>query len=95
MKCEHTYNPFEGGTLNDRLHRKNASMIADDCPWTEEELDKMIAKDTLVKKKCVSFGHIADFPDWIIGEFAEEDGIKDSEVKIECPACNGAMKILK
>ena len=32
---------------------------------------------------------------WIIGEFAEEDGIKDSEVKIECPACNSAMKILK
>lgn len=45
--------------------------------------------------KCVSCDHIADVPDWIIGEFAEEDGIKDSEVKIECPACNSAMKILK
>lgn len=70
-------------------------MIADDCPWTEEELDKMIAKDTLVKMKCVSCGHIADVPDWIIGEFAEEDGIKGYEVEIECPVCNGAMKILK
>ena len=38
---------------------KNASMIADDCPWTEEELEKMIAKDTLVKMKCVACGHIA------------------------------------
>ena len=70
-------------------------MIADDCPWTEEELDKMIAKDTLIKMKCVSCGHIADVPDWIIGEFAEEDGIKDCEVEIECPVCNGAMKKLK
>lgn len=70
-------------------------MIADDCPWTEEELDKMIAKDILVKMKCVSCGHIADVPDWIISEFAEEDGIKDSEVEIECPVCNGGMKILK
>ena len=55
----------------------------------------MIAKDTLVKMKCVSCGHIADVPDWIIGKFAEEEGIKDSEVEIECPACNGVMKILK
>ena len=40
--------------------------------------------------KCVSCDHIADVPDWIIGEFAEEeDGIKGSEVEIECPACNG------
>ena len=22
MECEHTYNPFEGGTLNDRLYRE-------------------------------------------------------------------------
>lgn len=36
--------------------------------WTEEELDKMIAK---------------------------EYGIKGCEVEIECPVCNGAMKILK
>lgn len=56
-------------------------MIADDCPWTEEELDKMIAKDTLVKKKCVSFGHIADFPDWIIGEFAEKTELKIVKLK--------------
>ena len=76
---------------------KNASMIADDCPWTEEELEKMIAKDTLVKMKCVACGHIADVPDWIIGEFAEEDRMssKDGEVEIECPVCNGAMRILK
>lgn len=56
-------------------------MIADDCPWTEEELDKMIAKDTLVKKKCVSFGHIADFPDWIIGEFTEKTELKIVKLK--------------
>ena len=72
-------------------------MIADDCPWTEEELEKMIAKDILVKMKCVACGHIADVPDWIIGEFAEEDRMsgKDDEVEIECPVCNGAMRILK
>lgn len=72
-------------------------MIADDCPWTEEELEKMIAKDTLVKMKCVACDHIADVPDWIIGEFAEEDRMsgKDGEVEIECPVCNGAMRILK
>ena len=47
--------------------------------------------------KCVSCDHIADVPDWIIGEFAEEDRMsgKDGEVEIECPVCNGAMRILK
>ena len=76
---------------------KNASMIADDCPWTEEELDKMIAKDTLVKMKCTVCNHIVDVPDCIIGEFAEKDRMsgQDGEVEIECPMCNGPMKILR
>ena len=52
---------------------KNASMNADDCPWTDEEIDKMIAKDTLIKMKCTACGHIANVPDWIIGEFAEHE----------------------
>lgn len=42
---------------------KNASMTPDDCPWSEEELDQMIAKDTLIKMKCIKCGHIADVPD--------------------------------
>ena len=47
--------------------------------------------------KCVACGHIADVPDWIIGEFAEENRMsgKDGEVEIEYPVCNGAMRIIK
>lgn len=76
---------------------KNASMKPDDCPWSDEELDQMIAKDTLIKMKCIKCGHIADVPDWIIGEFAEEDRLsgRDGEVEIECPVCNGAMRIMR
>ena len=73
---------------------KNASMNADDCPWTDEEIDKMIAKDTLIKMKCTACGHIDNVPNWIIGELAEEDRIssKHGEVEIECPVCKGPMR---
>ena len=76
---------------------KNASMNADDCPWTDEEIDKMIAKDTLIKMKCTACGHIANVPDLIIGEFAEEDRMsgKHGEVEIECPVCNGPMRRIR
>ena len=30
---------------------KNASMNADDCPWTAEEIDEMTAEDTLIEMK--------------------------------------------
>ena len=33
----------------------------------------MNAEDTLIETKCTACGHIANVPDWIIGEFAEED----------------------
>ena len=50
----------------------------------------MIAEDTLIKMKHTACGHIANVPNWIIGELAEEDRIssKHGEVEIECP-CNG------
>ena len=53
--------------------------------------------DTLIKMKCIKCGHIANVPDWIIGEFAEEDRLSghDDEVEIECPVCNGAMRIMR
>ena len=72
-------------------------MNADDCPWTDEEIDKMIAKDTLIKMKCTACGHIANVHDWIIGEFAEEDRMsgKHGEVEIECPVCNGPMRRIR
>ena len=41
---------------------KNASMNADDCPWTDEEIDEMIAEDTLIKMKHTAYGHIANVP---------------------------------
>ena len=68
---------------------KNASMNADDCPWTDEEIDEMIAEDTLIEMKCTACGHIDNVPDWIIGEFAEEYRMsgKHGEVEIECPVC--------
>ena len=73
---------------------KNASMNADDCPWTDEEIDEMIAEDTLIEMKCTACGHIDNVPNWIIGELAEEDRIssKHGEVEIECPVCNGPMR---
>ena len=44
--------------------------------------------------KCTACGHIANVPDWIIGEFAEEDRMsgKHGEVEIECPVCNGPRR---
>lgn len=57
----------------------------------------MIGEDTLIKMKCIKCGHIADVPDWIVGEFAEENkalGI-EGEVEIECPICNGAMRRIR
>lgn len=76
---------------------KNASMNADDCPWTDEEINKMIAEDTLIKMKCTACGRIDNVPDWIIGEFAEEYGMsgKHGEVEIECPVCNGPRRRIK
>ena len=73
---------------------KNASMNADDCPWTDEEIDEMIAEDTLIEMKCTACGHIDNVPDWIIGEIAEENRMsgKHGEVEIECPVCNGPMR---
>ena len=73
---------------------KNASMNADDCPWTDEEIDEMIAEDTLIEMKCTACGHIDNVPDWISGEFAEENRMsgKHGEVEIEFPVCNGPMR---
>ena len=73
---------------------KNSSINADDCPWTDEEIDEMIAEDTLIEMKCTACGHIDNVPDWIIGELAEEDRIssKHGEVEIECPVCKGPMR---
>ena len=73
---------------------KNASMNADDCPWTDEKIDEMIAEDTLIKMKHTACGHIDNVPDWIIDEFAEENRMsgKHGEVEIECPVCNGPMR---
>ncbi len=42
----------------------------------------MIAEDTLIKMKHTACGHIANVPNWIIGELAEE------ETEIECPVVN-------
>ena len=57
----------------------------------------MIAEDTLIKMKHTAYGHIANVPNWIIGELAEEDRIsnKHGEVEIECPVCNGPMRRIK
>ena len=76
---------------------KNSSMNADDCPWTDEEIDEMIAEDTLIETKCTACGHIDNVPNWIIGELAEEDRIssKHGEVEIECPLCNGPRRRIK
>ena len=73
---------------------KNSSINADDCPWTDEEIDEMIAEDTLIEMKCTACGHIDNVPDWIIGEFAKEDRMSGThgEVEIECPVCNGPMR---
>lgn len=47
--------------------------------------------------KCTACGHIDNVPDWIIGEFAEEDRMsgKHGEVEIECPVCNGPMRRIR
>ena len=57
----------------------------------------MIAEDTLIKMKCTACGHIANVPNWIIGELAEEYGMsgKHGEVEIECPVCNGPRRRIK
>ena len=57
----------------------------------------MIPKDTLIKMKHTACGHIANVPNWIIGELAEEDRIssKHGEVEIECPVCNGPRRRIK
>ena len=57
----------------------------------------MIAEDTLIKMKHTACGHIANVPNWIIGELAEEDRIssKHGEVEIVCPVCNGPRRRIK
>ena len=57
----------------------------------------MIAEDTLIKMKHTACGHIANVPNWIIGELAEEDRMssKRGEVEIECPVCNGPRRRIK
>ena len=50
----------------------------------------MIAEDTLIKMKHTACGHIANVPNWIIGELAEES--KHGEVEIECPVCNNPIR---
>ena len=54
----------------------------------------MIAEDILIETKCTACGHIDNVPDWIIGEFAEENRMsgKHGEVEIEFPVCNGPMR---
>ena len=76
---------------------KDVLMNADGCSWSDEELDAMIADDEFIKMKCIQCGHIANVPDWIVGEFAGENkalGI-EAEVEIECPTCNGAMRRMR
>ena len=44
--------------------------------------------------KCSKCGYEEDVPDWVLGEFVEEDiasGHGDREVSTECPRCNTAM----
>ena len=57
----------------------------------------MIAEDTLIKMKHTACGHIANVPNWIIGELAKEDRMssKHGEVEIECPVCNGPRRRIK
>lgn len=43
----------------------------------------MIAEDTLIEMKCTACGHIDNVPDWIIGEFAEEDRISSKHGEVE------------
>ena len=71
------------GTPNDRLYSEKCTL--------------MIAEDTLIKMKHTACGHIANVPNWIIGELAEEDRIssKHGEVEIECPVCNGPRRRIK
>ena len=57
MKYEYTQVPLMTDSTG-----KNASMNADDCPWTDEEIDEMIAEDTLIKMKHTACGHIANVP---------------------------------
>lgn len=65
----------------------------EECGWIDEEIDAFIVEDVLIEMKCIKCGHIAQIPDWILGEFAGENKAlgKDGEVEIECPRCNGAM----
>ena len=43
----------------------------------------MIAEDTLIKMKHTACGHIANVPNWIIGELAEEDRISSKHGEVE------------
>ena len=57
----------------------------------------MIAEDTLIKMKHTACGHIANVPNWIVGELAKEDRMssKHDEVEIECPVCNDPRRRIK
>ena len=59
-----------------------------DLPWLKTA--STIAEDTLIKMKHTACGHIANVPNWIIGELAEES--KHGEVEIECPVCNNPIR---
>ncbi len=64
-------------------------------PWLKTA--STIPEDTLIKMKHTACDHIANVPNWIIGELAEEDRIssKHGEVEIECPVCNGPRRRIK
>ena len=66
-----------------------------DLPWLKTA--STIAEDTLIKMKHTACGHIANVPNWILGELAEENRIssKHGEVEIECPVCNGPRRRIK
>lgn len=42
----------------------------------------MIAEDTLIKMKHTACGHIANVPNWIVGELAEEDRISSKHGRL-------------
>lgn len=73
--------------------KKDVSMNADVCDWSDEELDAKIFQDEFIKVKCIRCGHIANVPAWIVEEFKEKNitlGI-EGKVEIICSKCKGTM----
>lgn len=64
---------------------KDVLMNGDSCGWSDEELDAMIIDDEFTKMKGIKCVHIANVPDWIVGEFAGEN--KALGIETECPKC--------